>query len=223
MEDLKAKGIKDPIACYQEEVKELNAKRKAESDMEKVRHIGDTSPELRLGYFTAKAVNDKLKLATDMGYLSMFSGLEFDVYEMLCDLICSRLMAPKPGAGPYYEDIPSLGEGSSYTADELFEGLSFLGQNYQKVIEIYNHHMEKPFGCDKSLHFFYEDILYFEAVPKGPFRREEESGGYGRDATMKMGIMLDSCLVPVGMELVPESAVDRTATYEFKNDLEQRF
>ena len=58
--ELKEKGIEDPIAYYQQEVDRLNTERKSRRTQEKKKQIGEETPEKYLGYFPLKSINDQL-------------------------------------------------------------------------------------------------------------------------------------------------------------------
>ena len=58
--ELKEKGIEDPIAYYQLEVDRLNSERKSKRSQEKQKQIGEETPEKYLGYFPLKSINEQL-------------------------------------------------------------------------------------------------------------------------------------------------------------------
>ena len=58
--ELKEKGIEDPIAYYKHEVDRLNSERKSRRSQEKQKLIGEESPEKYLGYFPLKSINEQL-------------------------------------------------------------------------------------------------------------------------------------------------------------------
>ena len=58
--ELKAKGVKDPVAKAQAEVDRLNAALREKEAGERARKIGSTSPEKHLGYFVLKGVANSL-------------------------------------------------------------------------------------------------------------------------------------------------------------------
>ena len=60
VDELIARGTKDPVAKAQAEVKRLNDELKAKEDGEKARKIGKSSPQRFLGYFVLKAVANSL-------------------------------------------------------------------------------------------------------------------------------------------------------------------
>lgn len=222
VDDLIDKGIDDPITYYQEEVKKLNASWKEQKDINKKRQVQDDFPLINLGYFAPKAINEQLKVKRDMGYLSLAYGFHFDVYEMMCDLIYSRLVHPASKQKTYDEVIPSLGLEKNYSLDQLYSGLEFLGQNYERVIEIYNHHMRQTFGYDTTTLLFDATNFYFEIDEEDDFRRRGPSKENRHDPIVGLGLLLDKNAIPIGMTLYPGNESEKPKIGELIGDLKEK-
>ncbi|QUC03619.1 hypothetical protein [Atopobium sp. oral taxon 416] len=68
-DELKEKGIADPVSHYKREVARMNAERKAGMERERVREISDVPAARHLGHFALKAEDTALVAAGDMALL----------------------------------------------------------------------------------------------------------------------------------------------------------
>lgn len=92
--ELKNQGITDPISYYKAEVDEMNKQRKEEKKASKTRKISDVSPELFLGHFLLRSINEQLCVKKDLAYLELAGGFHFNLYELLSDLVYARAVYP---------------------------------------------------------------------------------------------------------------------------------
>lgn len=139
------KGIADPVAHFQMEVDALNR----EKTKEGVRKISDISPVLYLGYFPLKSILEKLHIKKYVDYFKLTHDFQFDLYELLSSLIFARAVNPCSKYRTFHEVLPNLYEPVHYSYDQLLDGLSFIGNDYQKFVEIFTVQTKKAFGLDK--------------------------------------------------------------------------
>ena len=58
---------------------------------------------------------------------------------MMSSLVYARLVCPCSKYKTYDEILPSLYEESSFSLDQLYDGLEYIGREYEKIIEIYGY------------------------------------------------------------------------------------
>ena len=199
VETWKEKGIKDPISHFQKEVDALN-REKAETG---VRKISDKSPNLYLGYFPFKSILDKLYIKKYVDYFKLTNDFEYDLYELLSSLVYARAVNPCSKYRTFHEVLPELYGSVDYSYDQLLDGLSFLGNDYNKFIEIFTVQTNKVFGLDVSKSYFDCTNFYFEIDREDDFRRKGPSKDNKKEPIVGLGLLLDRNQIPIGMKMYP--------------------
>ena len=193
------KGIEDPISYFQKEVDSLN-KEKASTG---VRKISDQSPLLSLGYFPLKAILEKLHIKKYVDYFKLTNNFEYDLYELLSSLIYARAVHPCSKRKTFHEVLPGLYDAVGYSYDQLLNGLSFLGNDYEKFVEIFTVQSHNVFGLDFSKTYFDCTNFYFEIDREDDFRRKGPSKENQKTPIVGLGLLLDSNQIPIGMKMYP--------------------
>lgn len=199
VETWQSKGMADPIAHFQKEVDALNRQHSKSS----VRKISDHSPLLSLGYFPLKAILTRLQVKKYVDYFKLTTDFQFDLYEMLSSLIYARAVNPCSKYKTFHEVLPNLFEPIQYSYDQLMDGLAFIGNEYQKFIEIFTVQTKKIFGLDTSKTYFDCTNFYFEIDREDDFRRKGPSKEGRKEPIVGLGLLLDHDQIPIGMKMYP--------------------
>ena len=199
VETWQSKGMADPIAHFQKEVDALNRQHSKSS----VRKISDHSSLLSLGYFPLKAILTKLQVKKYVDYFKLTTDFQFDLYEMLSSLIYARAVNPCSKYKTFHEVLPNLFEPIQYSYDQLMDGLAFIGNEYQKFIEIFTVQTKKIFGLDTSKTYFDCTNFYFEIDREDDFRRKGPSKEGRKEPIVGLGLLLDHDQIPIGMKMYP--------------------
>ena len=199
VETWKEKGIEDPISHFQKEVDALNQE-KADAG---TRKISDISPILHLGYFPLKSILDKMKIKKYVDYFKLTNDFTYDLFELLSSLVYARAVNPCSKYRTFHEVLPNLYEPVSYSYDQLLDGLSFLGNDYEKFVELFTVQTKHVFGIDTSKNYFDCTNFYFEIDREDDFRRKGPSKENRKEPIVGLGLLLDSHQIPVGMKMFP--------------------
>lgn len=218
IESLEANGMDDPIAFYQKEVDELNKKRKDDG----VRKISDKSPLLYLGYFPLKSIMEKLKIKKYVDFFKLTTNFEFDLYEMLSSLIYARAVNPCSKQRTFHEVLPCLYNSYDYSYDQLLDGLSYIGGNYQKFVEIFTTFTREVYGLNTSKTYFDCTNFYFEIDREDDFRKKGPSKENRKDPIVGLGLLLDNNQIPIGMEMYPGNESEKPVLRNVIDNLKKR-
>lgn len=194
-----ANGITDPIAFFQKEVDELNRIKK----QDEARKISTVSPIIHLGYFPFKSILDKLKIKKYVDYFKLTTDFQFDLYELLSSLIFARCVNPCSKNKTFHDVIPNLYNNYAYSYDQLLDGLSFLGANYAKFVELFTSQVNDIYGIDASKTYFDCTNFYFEIDREDDFRKKGPSKENRKEPIIGLGLLLDSHQIPIGMKMYP--------------------
>lgn len=219
---LKEEGIEDPITYFRAEVRELNEKRKADEDASKRREIGDVTPERHLGYFPLKSINDALGAKRYLDIMQSPFRFQFNVYEVLSSLVYARVVDPCSKYKTFYDVLPLLYEDFGYSESQMYDALEYMGLEYEKIIEIYNHGLQKKYPVNVSTTYFDCTNFYFEIDKEDDLRRKGPSKENRRDPIVSMGLLLDANQIPIGMKIFPGNESEKPVIREVVDELKTR-
>lgn len=220
--ELQAKGIDDPISFYQEEVIKLNQELNAAKSANSARQISDDSPEKLIGYFPLKNINDRLSVKKYIDLMQTATDFRFNVFDMMSSLVYARLVHPCSKSKTYEEVIPKLFDTYDYSLNQLYDGLEYIGCEYEKIIEIYNHQIRQMYSFNTS-HTYFDCInFYFEIDKEDDFRRKGPSKENKKEPIVGMGLLLDANQIPIGMKLYPGNESEKPVLRNIIDDLKTR-
>ena len=218
VETLTENGIEDPVSYFQKIVDDMNKKRKEAG----VRKISDKSPVLYLGYFPLKNIMDKLSIKKYVDYFKITNLFDYDLYELLSSLIFARSVNPCSKSRTFHEVIPNLYGSYSYSYDQLLDGLHFLGNNYEKFIELFTSRVMDIYGTDTSHTYFDCTNFYFEIDREDDFRRKGPSKENRRDPIIGLGLLLDNHQIPIGMKIFPGNESEKPILRDVIDQLKRK-
>ena len=220
--ELQAKGIEDPVTFYQEEVIKLNQELNAAKNANKRRQISDDSPEKLIGYFPLKNINDRLSVKKYIDLMQTATDFRFNVFDMISSLVYARLVHLCSKAKTYEEVIPKLFDTYDYSLNQLYDGLEYIGCEYEKIIEIYNHQIGQIYSFHTSHTYFDCTNFYFEIDREDDFRRKGPSKENRKEPIVGMGLLLDANQIPMGMKLYPGNESEKPVLRNIIDDLKKR-
>ena len=173
--ELQSLGIDDPISFYQEEVTKLNQEFQAAKNAKRAKQISDDSPEKLIGYFPMKNINDKLSVKKYVDLMQTATDFRFNVFDMISALVYARLVQPCSKSKTFEEVIPKLFDSYDFSLNQFYDGLEYIGCEYEKIIGINNHQIQQMYKFDTSHTYFDCTNFYFEIDKEDAFRRKGPS------------------------------------------------
>ena len=220
--ELQASGIEDPITVFGEEVQKLNQEYKRKKQSEKERQISEESPEKLLGYFPLKNLNDSLGCKKYIDLMQTATSFRFNIFDMMSALIYARAVHPCSKLKTYIEVIPKLFEKHDFSLNQIYSGLGYIGSEYEKIIEIFNHQVSQKYPFDTSHSYFDCTNFYFEIDKEDEFRLKGPSKENKKEPIVGMGLLLDANQIPIGMKLYPGNESEKPIIRNIIDDLKQR-
>ena len=220
--ELQANGIEDPISVFGEEVQKLNQEYKKKKQSEKERQISEESPEKLLGYFPLKNLNDSLGCKKYLDLMQTATNFRFNIFDMMAALIYARVVYPCSKLKTYLEVIPKLFERHDFSLDQIYSGLGYIGSEYEKIIEIFNHQVALKYPFNTSHSYFDCTNFYFEIDKEDDFRLKGPSKENKKEPVVGMGLLLDADQIPIGMKLYPGNESEKPVIRDIIDDLKQR-
>lgn len=220
--ELQATGIEDPISFFKDEVQKLNQEFRNKKQSEKYRQISEESPEKFLGYFPLKNLNDSLGCKKYIDLMQTATNFRFNVFDMMSALIYARTVHPCSKSRTYDEVIPKLFEKYAFSLNQLYDGLEYIGSEYEKVIEIFNHQVSRKYPFDISHTYFDCTNFYFEIDREDDFRLKGPSKENRNEPIVGLGLLLDAKQIPVGMKMYPGNESEKPVLRNIIDELKQR-
>lgn len=223
VQDLISDEIPDPIAYYTDFVAEKN-KERAAVFAENTRPRAFSAPvEYNLGHFLIHTLLEELNVKEVIDILAAQMRFQFRIYDMIAQLIFSRIIYPCSKSKTVSSVFPHLYNSSPISEDQVYDGLSFIGGSYKKYIELFNHCYEQHYQRDFSNVFFdctnyyFEIDLPYEDKQKGPSKENRH------DPIIGQALLLDADLVPVAMQMYPGNESEKPYIRKIVEEMKNRY
>ena len=215
--------IPDPVAYYTDFVAEKN-KERAAAFTEETRPRAFVAPvEYNLGQFLLYTLLEELNVKEVIDILAAQMRFQFRIYDMIAQLIFSRIIYPCSKSKTVSSVFPHLYNSSPISEDQVYDGLSFIGGSYKKYIELFNHCYEQHYQRDFSNVFFdctnyyFEIDLPYEDKQKGPSKENRH------DPIIGQALLLDADLVPVAMQMYTGNESEKPYIRKVIEEMKSRY
>lgn len=217
--DLIASGIPDPVAYAQNLVDELNSNLPNRKEMK----IGDISSSKNLGYFLIKSMIDYLDFDYILKLMSSNMKFHFNLSDFVRSMIYAQIVNPGSKHKAFEKVMPNIYGTESFSYDQILDTINYIGNDYQKFVELLNICIQKKWKRNTSNAYFDCTNYYFEIdLPKedrqfGPSKEERHLPIIGQ------ALLLDEDQIPIGMSLYPGNESEKPKIRESIENLKQRF
>ena len=217
--DLIASGIPDPVAYAQNLVDELNSDLPNRKEMK----IGDISSSKNLGYFLIKSMIDYLDFDYILKLMSSNIKFHFNLSDFVRSMIYAQIVNPGSKHKAFEKVMPNIYGTESFSYDQILDTINYIGNDYQKFVELLNISIQKKWKRNTSNAYFDCTNYYFEIdLPKedrqfGPSKEERHLPIIGQ------ALLLDEDQIPIGMSLYPGNESEKPKIRESIENLKQRF
>ena len=217
--DLIEQGIQDPVSYYQAYVNQLNS----ELIQSECLQIGDVSLTKNLGYFLLKGMIDFLDVDNYVNLVSVTKKFRFNVSDFIRSMIYAQVCNPGSKLSSFENVIPNIYGIKSFSYDQILDCINFLGEDYQKFIEVFNHQIENKFGRNTQTSYFDCTNYYFEIdIPyddkqKGPSKENRT------DPIISQALLLDENQIPIAMEMFPGNKSEKPYIRKIIQDIKERY
>ena len=157
-----------------------------------------------------------------MNYFHLTYDFQFDLYELLSTLVYARGVCPCSKNRTFHDVLPNLYHPPHYSYDQLLDGLAFLGENYEKFVEIFTVQTAAVYGLDTSNSYFDCTNFYFEIDREDDFRKKGPSKENKKEPIIGLGLLLDRNQIPVGMKMYPGNESEKPILRDVIDGLKSR-
>ena len=222
LDDLIASGIDDPISFYKAEVDKMNKKVKKEKEELSIKKI-DESPVKNLGYFLIKAIFNKLGVKFHLDLLDKIENENLSTYNYLLNMVSARIINPCSKIKTFEEVLPTLFEQYNISKDQIYDKLGFVGDNYSRILEVFNEFYNKKYTRKTSNVYFDCTNYYFEIDAEDNLRKKGPSKENRKDPIVGMGLLLDEDQIPLTMKLYPGNQSEKPIIRQCINEMKDKY
>ena len=128
---------------------------------------------------------------------------QFSIYELIVQLISSRIIEPCSKYKTINNVFPRLYNYSPMTEDQVLDGLNFIGEFYPRYIELFNHQYEQYYKRNYSKTYFDCTNYYFEIDVAKEDKQKGPSKEQRNEPIIGQALLLDADMLPLSMEMYP--------------------
>ena len=221
--DLISDGIPDPVSYYQKYVENKNRVH-ADSVADETRPRAFTvQPEKNIGYFLISSLLSELNVRETIDILASQKRFQFDLYDMIVQLIYARILYPCSKSKTASTVFPYLYHGVSISEDQIYDGCAFIGESYKKYIELFNHCYEEHYKRDFSSVFFDCTNYYFEIDLPKEDKQKGPSKENRHDPIIGQALLLDADLIPLAMQMYPGNESEKPYIRNTIQEMKERY
>ena len=190
----------DPIKHFEDVVKEMNLKAKEDKNLK----VSSSNPVTKnIGYFLVKSLFNTLNVKKDLDLMGSGFKFEKSISDFIETMVFCQIVKPSSKLKNAQEIIPSLYGVNSFSEDQIYRMINFVGTNYKKYIEIFNEHVKKLFGRSYKHVFFDCTNYYFEIDLPKEDKQKGPSKENRKEPIIGQALLLDANQIPLSMEMYP--------------------
>lgn len=216
--DLKKQGINDPISYAKKLIDKLN-----EDTQEGQPQIGEVSTQLNMGYFLLKSMIDNLKIDKDIELMTSNRKFQYKVSDFIRSMIYAQVIDPGSKHRAFERVIPNIYGCSKFSYDQILDGVNYLGNDYQKYIELFNHHIQDKYPRVTDKVYFDCTNYYFEIDLEDDIRRKGPSKENRKSPIIGQALLLDGEQIPLAMTLYPGNESEKPQLRKHIEDIKERY
>ncbi|MEG1313751.1 MAG: IS1634 family transposase [Bacilli bacterium] len=217
--DLKEQGIEDPISYANEIVQKLNAN----SKLEKEAKIGSASLSKNLGHFLLKGMLDYLEPDETLNIMSSNKKFQFKFNDFVRSMIYAQVVNPGSKHNAFEKVFPNMYNCTTFSYDQILETIQYIGNDYQKLIELFNHQIGLKWKRKTGKAFFDCTNYYFEIDLPSEDKQNGPSKENRHCPIISQALLLDENQIPLAMSMFPGNESEKPQIRKTIEDLKQRF
>jgi hypothetical protein len=154
--------------------------------------------------------------------LASVRQFQFSVYDMLAQLIYSRVIEPCSKSKTVSHVFPTLYDYVPMSEDQVYEGLFFVGESYEKYIELFNHQYSRLFKRNYNTCYFDCTNYYFEIDAAKDDKQKGPAKERRTDPIIGQALLLDADLIPLSMKMYPGNESEKPYIRKLIEEMKQR-
>ncbi|MFB5764130.1 IS1634 family transposase [Paenibacillus medicaginis] len=226
--DVLEKQYDDPIAFFEEKVRQMNQQQ--ESDKSAItfrirsdeRVPMDTTHRKNFGYAALSKIYHELGIHTFLINRQRHTQHQFDANQIMKLLVFSRLLYPA-SKKKTHENKDTYFENTHFTLDDIYRCLSFFSK-HKDAIQLWLHErIQQQYDRNTSLVYYDVTNYYFEIDEADALRKKGVSKEHRPDPIVQMGLFMDTDGIPITYGLYPGNMLDKQTLIPMLWEIQKKF
>ncbi len=166
---------------------------------------------------------DKLGLEEDMKMMTSNKKFQYGFYDFISTMIYAQVINPGSKFKTFEKVIPNIYGRNKYSYDQILDGINYIGSDYQKFIELFNHHIQEIYPRTTDKVYFDCTNYYFEIDLEDEFRKKDPSKENRKNPLVGQALLLDSDQIPLAMTLYPGNESEKPHLRKHIEDIKDRY
>lgn len=222
------KKYEDPIAFFEEKVKQMNQKRKTEK-VPMTFHISsdervpmETTNRKNFGYAVLSQIYHELGIHSFLRNRQRHTQETYDANNIMKLLVFSRLLYPSSKKKTYTQKNRFF-EKTNFSLDDLYRCLSFFNK-HQAALQLWLHErIKERFGRRTELVYYDVTNYYFEIDENDSLRKKGVSKEHRPNPIVQMGLFMDMEGIPITYGLYAGNWLDKQTFIPMLRDIQHDF
>lgn len=226
--DALEKKYSDPIAFFEEKVKQMNQERAAEK-FTMTFHIGreeriqeKTANRKNFGYAVLSQIYHELGIHTFLKNRQRHTQETYDANTIMKLLVFSRLLFPSSKKKTYAQRERFF-EKTNFSLDDLYRCLSFFNR-HRAALQLWLHErIRQRYGRRDDLVYYDVTNYYFEIDADDALRKKGVSKEHRPNPMVQMGLFMDTDGIPITYGLYPGNKLDKQTFIPMLRTIQHNF
>ncbi len=222
------KEYDDPIAYFEEKVKQMNREQESEKfpmtfrirSGERIQ--SDEANRKNLGYAALSKIYHELGIHTFLMNRQRHTKEEYDANSIMKLLVFARLLYPA-SKKKTYNNKDLFFEKMEFSLDDLYRCLSFFNK-HKDALQLWIHErIKEQQGRNTSLVYYDVTNYYFEIDEQDELRRKGVSKEHRPDPIVQMGLFMDTDGIPITYGLHAGNTLDKQTLIPMLGKIQRNF
>ena len=166
---------------------------------------------------------DTLDVDRVMNIMTQNKHFRFKVSDFVRAMIYSQISNPGSKLKASENVIPNLYNIDPFSYDQILDGIEYIGLDYAKYIELFNHQINELWPRDTSVNFFDCTNYFFEIDLEDELRQKGPSKEQRHDPIIGQALLLDANQLPIGMMMYPGNKSEKPYLRKLIEDTKSRY
>lgn len=222
------KKYDDPIAFFEEKVKQMNEEYNEEKFTmtfrigSEDRLTSDASNRKNFGYAALSKIYHELGIHTFVTNRQRHTKSGYDANSVMKLLVFARLLYPA-SKNKTYQHKDTFFEKANFSLDDVYRSLSFFNK-HKDALQLWIHERIKE-QYDRNTSLVYYDVTnyYFEIDDPDELRKKGVSKEHRPDPIVQMGLFMDTDGIPITYGLHPGNTLDKQTLIPMLGNIQHNF
>ena len=168
-------------------------------------------------------MSDSLSIDSDLAMMTSNRKFRYGFSSFLLAMIYAQVVDPGSKLMASERVIPNLYGCDSFYYDQILDGVTYIGSDYQKFIELFNKHIQDVYPRRTGNVFFDCTNYYFKIDTEDSLSRKDPSKENRKSKIVVQALLLDAEKIHLGMTLFSGNERKKSQLCRHIEDIKDRY